>query len=789
MKDTFSEKAQLYYDLNENGILLYKENKYEEAIQNFKEAIQIDDTKEKLYFNKGRCEDALKHYHNAIKDFEKGLSINSKEVKYSKKLAVLYKKIGRFDKGIKEIDKLLLLEPGNAEYKEIKESIQKIQKDIISLKTRIKEKNYSEIEKLCKKILNEAPQAYIAQKGYIYWLLFNSKYKEILSFVQDNVCEENKNIYKDLNFYLALSLSYECEFEKAKELLNKLKNEEIKVFLKEKCNDLLKIIGNNEKILNEGDQLTKEGKYKEAVKLYEKALENKENSQIFNSKLLSRKGLALYLMDENEKASEVLNQSTIINPDYSLTFLLKGMINTKIKAFGEAEKDFEEAKKIDSSMSQIKEITTVLNNNNNPNSDKLPNFSKEKNEIKEKSNKKDKEEDDDLPEKLKILLSQIPCVLKLNNNGIERYDTCLEKIKFDKMRICNENRKYTKKVQNKENKKFINDDEIALGLSIFKKGADFKNGLKKSQKYESEETTIIAKSILYSIILNKKDIKFKSDFIEEIKEIADLESSNEERAKKLEELFQNIGLYIPLKLYIGGLYTFDSKKMNEEQKKESQNKLNADIKLEESIIGLKNSYCHKKDQEEKFDFSMKTKNYIGGEMNKDYEEWLKSVNLDNSDFIEYSEFREIFDFLDINLQNQLREPINMIKDKYNRKMKYVKTIEEIENNKGEQKYFEKKGNLIIGKFKEEKPDIICLREGINENSKLKSLNQKFIKKYEDIIVGLSILNNRIDQNDNKNGNFSFENPLLKNEINIEFKANINQSIDFLIKVYIMKYPD
>ena len=60
-------------------------------------------------------------------------------------------------------------------------------------------------------------------------MLFNSKYKEILSFVQDNVCEENKNIYKDLNFYLALSLSYECEFEKAKELSPEDKEKDTKI--------------------------------------------------------------------------------------------------------------------------------------------------------------------------------------------------------------------------------------------------------------------------------------------------------------------------------------------------------------------------------------------------------------------------------------------------------------------------------------------------------------------------------------------------------------------------------
>jgi len=39
-----------------------------------------------------------------------------------------------------------------------------------------------------------------------------------------------------------------------------------------------------------------------------------------------------------------------------------------------------------------------------------------------------------------------------------------------------------------------------------------------------------------------------------IEELANLECSDKEKAEKLEKLLQNTGVYIPLKMYIGGLY-------------------------------------------------------------------------------------------------------------------------------------------------------------------------------------------------------------------------------------------
>ena len=91
--------------------------------------------------------------------------------------------------------------------------------------------------------MEEAPQAHDIQNDYIDSLIGNDKYHELTLFLKNDISEENKNLYKDLNlnFNLGLSLAFECEFEKAKELLNKAKNEEIKDDnLKKYCDDLLK---------------------------------------------------------------------------------------------------------------------------------------------------------------------------------------------------------------------------------------------------------------------------------------------------------------------------------------------------------------------------------------------------------------------------------------------------------------------------------------------------------------------------------------------------------------------
>ena len=75
---------------------------------------------------------------------------------------------------------------------------------------------------------------------------------------------------------MALSLSYECKFKEAREKINELKKEEIKTSLKDKCDDLLRIMDKNESVIMIGKELSERGEYEEAIKLYNSTLENKK---------------------------------------------------------------------------------------------------------------------------------------------------------------------------------------------------------------------------------------------------------------------------------------------------------------------------------------------------------------------------------------------------------------------------------------------------------------------------------------------------------------------------------
>ena len=275
-----------------------------------------------------------------------------------------------------------------------------------------------------------------------------------------------------------------------------------------------------------------------------------------------------------------------------------------------------------------------------------------------------------------------------------------------------------------------------------------------------------------------------------MEKIAKLVYSNEKKAEELESLFQKTGFYIPLKMSIGGRYTFNLEKKTKEEKEELRRKATVDLSVKENLLALKNSYAGKKEKEKKNEYLKKSRNFIGGEMSSDWEEWISTVNLENSDYNEYTDFREIFDFLNADLKNKLAKPIELIKENNRKIINYVKIIEEAKNNRGEQVYREKNGNLMIGKYNEENPDIYCEKIDLDEKKLLIEKKSKVINEtYKDIIVGLKILS--LQKDIKNNGIYSLKNPMLKNEIKIEFNLSFGftRSMKYLINVYLMKYPE
>ena len=125
-----AKKDEMLIGINNIGISFFEKEKGGEASTK-KEGTKKDETKEKATFDKGKWK---VQYHKAIENYENDLSTNPQDAFNLKQLALLYKKVGKFDKSIEAIDKLLVMEPENEDYKQDKISIEELKKEKKELK-------------------------------------------------------------------------------------------------------------------------------------------------------------------------------------------------------------------------------------------------------------------------------------------------------------------------------------------------------------------------------------------------------------------------------------------------------------------------------------------------------------------------------------------------------------------------------------------------------------------------------------------------------------------------------
>jgi DnaJ family protein C protein 7 len=336
--------------LKEKGNALFKQNKYEEAINYYERAILINNTIEVLYSNKGTCEKCLKKYKEAIRDYKKALEINPKNTKNLNRLASVYIIVGNLGEAQITQQKALNFEPNNYTFKEQMNSIQKIIEDEAKMKEKINEQKWDEAEVVCKSLLEKVPAFGELKKFYIKILLENVKIQDALSFINKEVNFEDKMKDEEFDYLIALALYYDGQYEKAKKQLNIIKQ---KHNHDEKCAELLNKVNNIEKIKNKANEIFKQKKYEEAIEEYTKVLEFDPQNKKFNSIILANRALCYQKLNKNTEALRDSNQSVKLNPNYARGYIKRGNVYMELKMYDDAKADFQKAKEIDPSVSGV----------------------------------------------------------------------------------------------------------------------------------------------------------------------------------------------------------------------------------------------------------------------------------------------------------------------------------------------------------------------------------------------------------------------------------------------------
>ena len=319
----------------------------------------------------------------------------------------------------------------------------------------------------------------------------------------------------------------------------------------------------------------------------------------------------------------------------------------------------------------------------------------------------------------------------------------------------------------------------------------FQTEISKISEESISSTYKITKYKLLSISINNKEhLSFNDNIIKEFNEISNSYDSDEEKAKKIENVFRETGFRIPLKFYLGGCYIYKDEKSEFNERKKGKNKF--EFKVGDKQMTKKESEINKKEYDFKNKNSFINIKIIGGDsLIYDKEQWIKTINLENPNVIDYSNIINTEKILSLELRNKLRKPLQMVAEKYELRHSYLQKVGFLKEKKINLLNTSDSNNLEIGETKENKnnPHIYLKPIHVRVDVSFFEMWQTYFlnEKFDDIIVGLKIIGNRKDND--YNGEWRFiNNPILSKELKIKFESQFMRVINYMIEVYLMETP-
>ena len=398
-----------------------------------------------------------------------------------------------------------------------------------------------------------------------------------------------------------------------------------------------------------------------------------------------------------------------------------------------------------------------------------------------------------LGEEIKHFLREkpvFPCLLisKEDNGKIEMNMNCLKDIDINSIKIIKEDSfEMTKRKDMKDNQ-MIDFSNYQFDISVIHNNLNFSKKTKNIQKGSEKNNMIIGKYKLYSFNINEGDLSFQKYFIDKFENIANDVCSDNTKAKEIDEIFESQGYYIPLKIYIGGLFINRYNKVSIRGIRDSMRNFNMKVGFEKYEI----ENCNKIDISTGKDinkiFINENTQIIGGDKTeKDFDKWTKSVKVFNSNIIECTNIIEAKNILPNELKKKLKIPLQLVERKYSARKKYFQYISSIkdivieDNLKGY-------NDLSKGICKEsEIPEIYVKTIRLFGAKSFPYTTKTISESFNDIIIGFKI---RSERDDDYNGEWTIKfNPLLKKEINIDFVSQLVRDEKYMIFIYLIKFPE
>ena len=273
---------------------------------------------------------------------------------------------------------------------------------------------------------------------------------------------------------------------------------------------------------------------------------------------------------------------------------------------------------------------------------------------------------------------------KIEINRTVKLNIPLENITFSQDRNFTSS---TNRVENNFDDSLSSKGSINSNINISKSiknifNINFENKLKLENNNESNKksNSIHYKHLIYNsfvkISIQQKDFNLDENIKQELRNVMKKES-DKEKLNELFKIYNKYGIGVPFEFILGGKYYiyFDAK--NNEEKDEIVNNINNITSFslnENNKADLDVDYNKKNEIKKKMENLNIQMSVIGGipEKKDDYNEWLKSLTLDNMEIIQYKSLIALHEFCD-DVKDEIE---NLLERENNRKSEERKKIEE-----------------------------------------------------------------------------------------------------------------
>ena len=193
---------------------------------------------------------------------------------------------------------------------------------------------------------------------------------------------------------------------------------------------------------------------------------------------------------------------------------------------------------------------------------------------------------------------------------------------------------------------------IPLENMTFSQAKNFRSQTTKENNHYKH--SIFQRFIKVSI--PQKDFKLDENIKQEFKIILN-KKSDKEKINELFKLYSKYGFGVPFEFILGGKYYIYFNARSEEEKKEIESKLNnlTSISANNQKMGVDSDMYNKNESKAKIENLNIPIDVVGGNSEKKYEfnEWLKSLTLDNIEVIEYEHVIPIHEYCDDDVKNEI----------------------------------------------------------------------------------------------------------------------------------------